>query len=34
MSELHLKQSQFICSGCGPFTEHCERIEKLEKQVI
>ena len=34
LSELHLKQQRFTCSGCGPFIKHRERIQKLEKQVI
>ena len=29
MSELHLKQPEFIYSACGPFTKHCERIQEL-----
>ena len=28
MSELHLKQPGFTYSACGPFTKHCERIQK------
>ena len=27
--ELHLKQSGFTCSTCGPFTRKKERIEKF-----
>ena len=27
--ELHLKQPGFIYSACGPFTEHCKRIQKF-----
>ena len=29
MSELHLKQSEFTYSACGPFTKHHENLEKL-----
>ena len=28
MSEMHLRQPQFIYSVCGPFTRHRERIKK------
>ena len=28
MSEMHLKQSGFTYSACGPFTKNEERIEK------
>ena len=28
MTELHLKQSGFTYSSCGPFTKHRERIKK------
>ena len=31
MSELHLKQPEFIYSACGPFTKHCERIQELRE---
>ena len=31
MSEMHLRQPQFIYSACGPFTRHKERIKKLKK---
>ena len=24
--ELHLKQSEFTYSACGPFTKYCEKI--------
>ena len=27
----HLKQPVFIDSACGPFTKHCERIQKFRK---
>ena len=29
MSEMHLKQSGFTYSACGPFTKNEERIEKF-----
>ena len=29
MSELHLKQPGFIYSAWGPFTKHCERIQRF-----
>ena len=31
MSELHSKQSAFVYSACGQFTEHRERIRKFEE---
>ena len=31
MPELHLKQSGFTFSACGPFTKHCERIKKFRE---
>ena len=31
MPEMHLKQSGFIYSACGPFTKNKERIEKFMK---
>ena len=34
MPEMHLKQTQFVHSACGPFTRHKERIKKFKKQVI
>ena len=27
MPEMHLRQSQFVYSACGPFTRHKERIK-------
>ena len=30
MPEMHLKQPQFTCSACGPFTKLRKRIEKLK----
>ena len=35
--EMHLKQSKFTYSACGPFTKNKERIQKfkeLEIQII
>ena len=29
MPEMHLKQSGFAYSACGPFTKNKERIEKF-----
>ena len=34
MPEMTLRQPQFVYSGCGPFTRHKERINKLNKLVI
>ena len=31
MPELHLKQSGFTYSACGPFTKHRERIQKFRE---
>ena len=31
MSEMHLRQPQFIYSACGPFTRHKERIKKFKQ---
>ena len=31
MSEMHLWQSEFTYSTCGPFTKHKERIKKFEQ---
>ena len=31
MPELHLKQPGFTHSACGPFTKHCERIQKFRE---
>ena len=30
MSEMHLKQSGFTFSACGPFTKNKERIRKFK----
>ena len=32
MPEMHLKQSAFIYSACGPFTKNKEKIQKLKKK--
>ena len=34
MPILHLKQTEFTCSVCGPYTKHCERIQKFRKTGI
>ena len=31
MPEMHLRQSQFTCSACGPFTKHKQRIQKFKE---
>ena len=31
MPELHLKQSGFTYSACGPFTKYRERIQKCRE---
>ena len=31
MPKLHLKQPGFMCSDCGPFTKHRERIQKFRE---
>ena len=31
MPEMHLRQPQFVCSACGPFTRHKERIKKFKQ---
>ena len=33
MPKLHLKQLRFCYSACGPFTKHCERIQKFKETV-
>ena len=33
MSELHLKQTGFTYSACGPFTRNKERIMQTEKSL-
>ena len=31
MPEIHLRQPQFTCSACGPFTKHEQRIQKFKE---
>ena len=31
MPEMHLRQSQFTYSACGPFTKHKQRIQKFKE---
>ena len=31
MHEMHLRQPQFNCSACGPFTKNKERIQKFKE---
>ena len=31
MPEMHLRQSQFVYSACGPFSTNKERIQKLKE---
>ena len=31
MQELDMKQPGFTYSTCGPFTKHCERIQKFKE---
>ena len=31
MPEVHLRQSRFACSACGPFTKNKERIQKSKE---
>ena len=31
MPEIHLRQSQFVYSACGPFTRHKERIKNFKQ---
>ena len=31
MPELHLKKPGFTYRACGPFTKHCERIQKFKQ---
>ena len=33
MPELHLKQSGFTYSACGPFTEQREKIQKFKENI-
>ena len=32
MPEMHLRQSQFTYSACGPFTKNKERIQKFKEK--
>ena len=34
MPEMHLKQTGFTYSACGPFTKNKERIQNSKKQEI
>ena len=31
MPKMHLKQPEFTCNACGPFTKNIERIKKKKK---
>ena len=31
MPEMHLRQPQFTCSACGPFTKNKERIQNFKE---
>ena len=31
MPEMHLGQSEFTCSACGPFAKNKERIQKFKE---
>ena len=31
LSEMHLRQPEFIYSACGPFTKSKERIQKFKE---
>ena len=31
MSKLHLKNLRFTYCACGPFTKHCERIQRFKE---
>ena len=31
MPEIHLRQPQFTCIACGPFTKHGQRIQKFKE---
>ena len=31
MPEMHLRQPRFVCSTCGPFTRHKERIKEFKR---
>ena len=32
--ELHLRESEFTYSACGPFSKHCEKIQKFKETEI
>ena len=32
MSEMHLRQPQFVYSACGPFTRNKERIKEFKRK--
>ena len=31
LPKLHLKKPGFTYSACGPFTKHCDRIQKFRE---
>ena len=31
MPEIHLKQPEFTCRACGPFTKNKKRIQKFKE---
>ena len=32
MPKMHLKQPEFTCNACGPFTKNIERIKKKNRE--
>ena len=34
MPEMHLRQTAFTCSPCGPITKNKEKKKNLKKRVI
>ena len=34
ISEMNLRQSEFMCSACGPFTKSKARIKTLKKMTF
>ena len=34
MPEMHLRQPQVVCSACGPFTRHKERIKEFKRTGV
>ena len=34
MPEMHLKQTGFTYSACGPYTKNKDRIQNLKKHAI